>query len=156
MNVLFKKLNFKNQPSLLIVNVPENLHSQVKEMEEFATIESDPLKVADIEFALVFVTRQDEINRLVTAITPKLKGDAIVWFSYPKGSSKKYKCDFNRDKGWDIMGEYGLEGVRQVSVDDDWSALRFRKVKFIKTISRSQSMALTQEAKSRTTQKITK
>ncbi len=55
---------------------------------------------------------------------------------YPKGSSKKYSCDFNRDTGWDIMGQYDLESVRAVAIDEDWSALRFRKVDFIKTMKR--------------------
>jgi hypothetical protein len=40
-----------------------------------------------------------------------------------------------------------------VAIDEDWSALRFRKVEFIKTITRRESYALTTEAKKRTTQK---
>jgi len=33
--------------------------------------------------------------------------DAIVWFTYPKGTSKKYKCDFNRDTGWTLWKAAG-------------------------------------------------
>jgi hypothetical protein len=51
------------------------------------------------------------------------------------------------------LGKYNLEPVRQVSIDDDFSALRFRKVEFIKTITRRESFAITKEAKKRTTQK---
>jgi hypothetical protein len=40
-----------------------------------------------------------------------------------------------------------------VAIDEDWSALRFRKVAFVKTITRRESYALTKEAKARTTQK---
>jgi hypothetical protein len=36
---------------------------------------------------------------------------------------------------------------------EDWSALRFRKAEFIKTIARRESFALTPDAKARTTQK---
>jgi hypothetical protein len=56
--------------------------------------------------------------------------------AYPKGTSKKYKCEFNRDTGWSALGEFGLEGVRQVAIDEDWSALRFRKVDYIKSMQR--------------------
>ena len=59
----------------------------------------------------------------------------------------EYKCDFNRDNGWTRLGELGFEPVRQVAIDDDWSALRFRRVGFIKTMTRS--FAMTEEGKAR-------
>lgn len=56
----------------------------------------------------------------------------LLWFAYPKGTSKKYKCDFNRDDGWEPLRKLGFDTVRQVAIDEDWSALRFRRVEFIK------------------------
>jgi hypothetical protein len=94
-----------------------------------------------------------EIDSFIKEAVNKLKGDAVLWFCYPKMSSKKYKCDFNRDTGWDVVAQYNFEPVRMVAIDEDWSALRFRKVEFIKTITRRESHALTTEAKKRTTQK---
>ena len=93
----------------------------------------------------MFVTKQKEIDILIKEIFPKLKGDAVLWFCYPKGTSKNYTCDFNRDIGWQTVATYNLETVRMVAIDEDWSALRFRKVAFVKSI--------TKEAKVRTTQK---
>ncbi|MGF1585624.1 MAG: hypothetical protein ACFCUM_09905 [Bacteroidales bacterium] len=84
---------------------------------------------------------------------PKFKGDAILWFCYPKGSSKNYKCGFNRDTGWEGLGKYNLEPVRQVAIDEDWSAIRFRRVEFITNITRAESGAITEEARRRTSQK---
>jgi len=72
-----------------------------------------------------------------------------LWFCYPKGTSKKYKCDFNRDTGWETLGNYNLEGVRQVAIDEDWSALRFRKIEHIKTLTRRESFAISKEGKER-------
>jgi hypothetical protein len=51
------------------------------------------------------------------------------------------------------MGRYSLEPVRQVAIDEDWSALRFRKVGYIKNITRRESFALSEEAKRRTDKK---
>ena len=59
-----------------------------------------------------------------------------LWMVYPKGSSKKYKCEFNRDSGWPELGAAGFEPVRLVAVDEDWSAWRFRRVEHIKTMAR--------------------
>jgi hypothetical protein len=40
---------------------------------------------------LAFLTTQEQINSLAPPIALKAGGDAIVWFSYPKASSKKYE-----------------------------------------------------------------
>jgi hypothetical protein len=49
--------------------------------------------------------------------------------AYPKGTSKKYKSDYNRDTGHALMAKHGLDGVSLVSLDDGWSAMRFKKTK---------------------------
>jgi hypothetical protein len=47
------------------------------------------------------------------------------WVAYPKAN----RTDINRDSLWPIVAEYGMRPVTQVSVDDVWSALRFRALK---------------------------
>ena len=65
--------------------------------------------VAEAEFWLAFVTRKSEVERLAPLIAKRAKGDAIVWFAYPKGTSKKYTCDFNRDTGWTSLMKLGFD-----------------------------------------------
>lgn len=148
MTPLFKKLNFKNHAAILVVNSPESFESELAAMAGFTTVYRDESDVSAIDFVIVFVTRQNEIDESIRKIYPKLEGDAILWYCYPKGSSKKYKCDFNRDRGWDKVGEFNLEGVRQVAIDEDWSALRFRKTMHIKNLTRN--FAISEEGKKRT------
>jgi hypothetical protein len=45
-------------------------------------------------------------------------------------------CDFNRDTGWAALGAAGFEPVRMVAIDEDWSAVRFRRADFINTLTR--------------------
>jgi hypothetical protein len=153
MTPLFKKLNFKNHAAIVAINYPKSFEAELNAMKEIAPIIKSITKVKEIDFAMLFVTQQKEIDVLIKEIYPKLKGDAVLWFCYPKGTSKNYKCDFNRDTGWQTVAKYDLETVRMVAIDEDWSALRFRKVAFVKTITRRESFALTKEAKERTTQK---
>ena len=148
MTPLFKKLNFKNQAGILAVNTPESFQSELAAMAGSATIYRDESDVSAIDFVIVFVTRQNEIDDSIRKIYPKLEGDAVLWYCYPKGTSKKYKCDFNRDRGWDELGKFNLEGVRQVAIDEDWSALRFRKTMYIRTLTRN--FAISEEGKKRT------
>lgn len=153
MTPLFKKLNFKLQKNIVVINSPNSFDIELEEMSRITTIEKKLTKVIETEFVICFVTTQNEIEYFIEKIYSKLKGDAIIWLCYPKMTSRNYKCDFNRDTGWTSLGKYNLEPVRQVSIDNDFSALRFRKVEFIKIITRSQSMALTKEAKKRKTKK---
>ena len=64
---------------------------------------------------LAFVTRKAEVDALAPKIAKRAKGDAVVWFAYPKGTSNKYKCDFNRDTGWNELEALGFETVRTVA-----------------------------------------
>jgi hypothetical protein len=144
MSPLFKKLNLKGQGEVVVLNSPQSLEAELVQLENLK-IHHDLESAQRVHFALVFVTKQDEVNKAAKGIAAKLEGDAVVWFAYPKGSSKKYQCDFNRDTGWTALGELGLEPVRQVAIDQDWSALRFRQVEFIKSMTRS--FAMTEQGK---------
>jgi hypothetical protein len=131
MSPLFNKLNLKNQQEILVINAPASFESELALLHG-VTVKRDPKKVSAIGFALTFVKKQDELDALSATLAAKADGDALLWFAYPKGTSKKYQCEFNRDAGWNIIRSAGFDTVRQVAIDDDWSALRFRRVAFIK------------------------
>lgn len=135
MTPLLKKMNFKNQNQIFVFNEPEEIMKLFKSLPESKIFKFDYCE-KELEFAMAFVFTQQEINHYAELIIPKLKGDAVFWMCYPKTTSKRYKCDINRDKGWEVLGKYNLEGVRQVAVDENWSALRFRKVGYIRKLTR--------------------
>ncbi|MBE9466586.1 hypothetical protein ACFP1I_23510 [Dyadobacter subterraneus] len=147
MDAVFKKLNLKNQKTVVVLNAPDSFGVNLDSIRDKAAVVNALEEISEIDFILVFVTKQIEIDNLIPKIAQLLKGDAVLWMCYPKGTSKKYKCDFNRDTGWQIMGNYDLEPVRMVAIDEDWSALRFKKVDFIKTMKRSSEHALSEKGK---------
>ena len=128
---IFSKLNLKDTKEILVLNAPQSFEPELAVLAGVKILRqvSDAQEIA---FGLFFVTKLNEIEALAGAVARQAKGDAIVWFAYPKGTSKKYKCEFNRDTGWESLNKVGFEPVRQVAVDEDWSALRFRRVEFIK------------------------
>jgi len=148
MSAIFRKLNLKDQKEILVLNAPDSFEPELVELDD-VTIRRHVEEMPEIDFSLAFVMKQSEVDELAGAIAQRAKGDATMWFSYPKGSSKKYKCEFNRDTGWAELGKLGFEPVRQVSIDADWSALRFRRVQYIKTMTRSKKMAMTEQGKKR-------
>jgi hypothetical protein len=157
MDPILKKLNFKDQQELIILNAPDTLAQIIQAWSSELKISRNLTESSNsASFVIAFVQTQEQINSLVPGIDMALIQDGLFWLSYPKGSSKRFKCDFNRDKGWDILGKLGYEGVRQVAIDEDWSALRFRKAAFIKSLTRREQMALSEEGKERVKDKIHK
>ena len=105
--------------------------------------------IRGVTFALAFVTRQPEVDELAESLTSRAVGDAVVWFAYPKQSSKNYRSEIDRDHGWTMLGRAGFEPVRMVAIDADWSAVRFRRVENIKTMTRPASFALSAGGKAK-------
>jgi len=148
MTPLFKKLNFKDQKDIYVLNPPAEFQREMTEMTKICPVHARlPLENTPVTFIVIFVTRLEEIEDSTRLVYPNLQGDAVLWYAYPKGTSKKYRCDFNRDTGWKSLGNFNLEPVRQVAVDEDWSALRFRKVDFIKKFMRNEAMILSEKGK---------
>lgn len=135
MKKLFEKLNYKGQERIAILNADESFTQSV--LNEFNNLIADK----DIDprypynFIIIFVRKISEIEALSPIAIHNLMADGVLWFCYPKKTSKNFKSDISRDHGWKSLNDSGLHGIRMVSVDDDWSALRFRNAKFIKSNS---------------------
>jgi hypothetical protein len=149
---VFSKLNLKEQKQILVLNSPESFEPELKALRGVA-IQRDLRSIDQIGFSLAFVTKQKEVDAIGKAIAKKANGDAVVWFAYPKGSSKKYKTEINRDSGWKVLGDAGFEPVRMVAIDEDFSAVRFRRVEFIKTLTRGKEHRMSAQGKARAAKK---
>jgi len=131
MTSVFQKLNLKAQREIVVFNVPASFEPELARLESVRILRN-PKKPAGVLFALAFAMKQAELDRLSKILTADSEDDALLWFAYPKGTSKRYTCEFNRDTGWHIICAAGFDSVRQVAIDEDWSALRFRRVEYIK------------------------
>jgi hypothetical protein len=150
MTPLFKKLNLASQSSITVLYAPSSFEAELTALKGVKTVRRISGKVM---FAIAFVTRQTELDKASAALVKAADGDAILWMAYPKGTSKKYTCDFNRDSGWKVLGKAGYEPVRMVAIDEDWSALRFRKAEYIKTMKRNPEGAISTAGKKRAQEK---
>lgn len=146
---VFNKLNLKDQREIVVLDAPQTFEVEIKSLLG-VTVRRKLSEVKSADFVLAFGTRQAQVDSFAKAVAKKTSGDAVVWFAYPKGSSKRYTCEFNRDSGWASLGAAGFEPVRQIAIDEDWSALRFRRVEHIKSLTRSKLDAISQEGKRRT------
>jgi hypothetical protein len=127
---VFEKLNLKNQRQILVLAAPPSFEAELRTLAGVAVLR-DARRAKSVEFAIAFVTRRAEVDAAVKAIVPKTEGDVVLWFAYPKGTSKRRVGEINRDTGWESLQSAGFETVRLVAIDEDWSALRFRRAAYV-------------------------
>jgi hypothetical protein len=146
---VFRKLQLKDQRTIHVLDAPESFEKELKSLKGSTVLRR--VGAEPVEFALAFVTRQPELERHAkTLATNSIEGDVVLWFAYPKGSSRRYRSELSRDGGWQALGDLGFEGVRMVAIDEDWSAVRFRRTGFIKSMKRDTSRAMSRDGKRRT------
>ena len=128
---LIQKLQIKNIDKLAIVNAPTEFSNLMTDFKTHFNVETE---IKDtLSFILVFVKNRGEIIKWAKLAIGSLIDDGLLWFAYPKKSSKAYKTDISRDEGWESLSQVGYRPVRQIAIDKDWSALRFRKQKYVKS-----------------------
>jgi hypothetical protein len=144
---VLKKLNFKDQGQpVLVINAPKS-YDDIKTAFEGEVHQQAELEMYD--FVQVFGTSNEELQSNAKKAVAYAKDDGLLWLCYPKKSSKVYKgSDCSRDSVTGMLSEEGYEPVRQIAIDDDWSALRFRKPEKIKKMVRD--FAVTDEGIKRT------
>jgi hypothetical protein len=132
---LFKKLNLGTHDEIVVFGAPDSFEAELEKLKG-VTIVRNPSKPKAVRFAMAFAATQAQLDRTSKVLAAAAEGDAVLWFAYPKGTSKRYTCEFNRDSGWGIIRAAGFDSVRMVAIDEDWSALRFRRLEYVKPSAR--------------------
>lgn len=126
---LIQKLRMKSGHRAAFLHVPPGYSQGPREWPDGVQV-FDESSVAgepgqSLDFVHLFAGSVAELQERAPEALRVLKHDGVFWVSYPKQSSK-VKTDINRDHGWDVIMTRGLRPVTQISIDEIWSALRFR------------------------------
>jgi len=136
MPTVFEKLHLKAQGTIVVLNAPSSFETELATLDGVKVMR-DAKRATSIEFAIAVATTQNQLDLASTVLTEHAIGEAMVWIAYPKGTSKRYSCEFNRDSGWTVLRNAGFDTVRMVAIDNDWSALRFGRIEFIKNAKKT-------------------
>ncbi|MFF2887103.1 YdeI family protein [Paenibacillus sp. NPDC057967] len=124
---LSRKLRLEPDKRAVILHPPDD-YDIVRELGLPASSSrstEDELGEGAYEFVLLFVTSLAELEKRAPVAIRAAETDALLWICYPKGTSR-IKTDINRDTGWTLMKTFGTEGVAMISMDETWSAMRYR------------------------------
>jgi hypothetical protein len=134
MRKLFEKLNYKGQERIAVINSEESFSKSLSDELKDVTVDKEIDPRFPYDFILIFVRHVSEVEHLSPIALHNLLADGVLWYCYPKKTSKNYSSELDRDHGWKVLNDSGFQGVRLVAIDDDWSAIRFRNIKFIKSM----------------------
>jgi hypothetical protein len=79
---------------------------------------------AAADVVLAFVRGKADLESIAAPAIEAARGDKLAWIAYPKAG--KLGTDLNRDVLAAALAGQGVQPVRQVAIDETWSALRFR------------------------------
>ena len=130
---LLKKLLVKPGMRVLVLNAPNGYLARLEPLPDGTSLSTRPNDVFDM--AQLFVAQKAELDAAWPTVQAAVKPGGVVWLAYPKLSSK-VKSDMTRDRGWETVRAAGWEPVTQIAIDDIWSALRFRPVSEIPSLTR--------------------
>jgi hypothetical protein len=119
---LAQKLQIKSG-KLIVMNAPKGYAEQLA--EELKDLAVSARAAGQAEAVLLFVNSLAEVEKLTPRAGQLVKPEGMLWIAYAKGTSK-VKTDVNRDKLWAAVQPIGWQPVRQIALDEVWSAMRFK------------------------------
>jgi hypothetical protein len=121
---LAQKLQIKSG-KLIVINAPQGYTDQLA--RELSDLTVSTHASGQAEAVLLFVNSLAEVEKLTPNAGKLVKPDGMLWIAYAKGTSK-VKTDVNRDKLWAAVQPIGWQPVRQIALDEVWSAMRFKPI----------------------------
>jgi len=111
---LAKKLNLKPGTRLRVIGKPKDVDLG----------DVDVTSLANVRDVLLFVARLADVEKAGGPLIDAARGDRIAWAAYPKAG--QLGTDLDRDLLSKALEKKGVQPVRQIALDEVWSALRFR------------------------------
>ena len=118
-------------------------------MANFTAVKKSPTCKQEYEPALFFASPAMMWSDTLKRRRKEFPATACCGSPTRKSRRKKYKTDISRDNGRQLLGDLGFEDVRMVAIDDDWSARRFHRVEFVKSMQRGKSLAISKTGRER-------
>ena len=124
---LTKKLLIKDNQKIIFLNQPDYFYDELllsENMEIYDSISSD------MDLVVLFVNNNSDFDKYILIVIGNIKKDGILWICYPKKSSG-VETDASGETIRGKMFKYGYKAVTQISIDEIWTGIRFRKIELV-------------------------
>ena len=128
-----KKLRLALGQQVAVLNAPDGFLAELHPGP--VDIKTELGSNTGYDAVLLFVKNAEELKRLGPAAIHAAKPNGLLWITYPKGGKSRGVTDLPATPLWvqrDVLGEItsetGYKPVSFVAIDDNWTALRFKRV----------------------------
>ena len=139
---IYKKLNPKGLMPVVVLDAPDEFHREMASWpvlhlhHHLATLEAPGMLLA-------FVHEESEVEAAAKLLSGQISAQTVLWFAYPKLSAKekngaKHRAQLGRDRGWDALTALDLRPVSLTALNEEWSALCFKRAAEVKSRKKSQ------------------
>jgi len=132
MKELLEKLNYKDQQRIALLNADSKFRKRFAAALKSVIVDSEIDARFLYKFMMVFVKNITKLEEATPAIIHNISDDGDLWICFPRKTSKKLETDLSKDFGWKSLNDSGFHERRLITVNDDWSALKFKHIKYIK------------------------
>jgi len=114
---LAAKLQLMPGSTVAILGIPDSVDLELPETRSSAA-------PAGADAVIAFAIDSAALGSVAAPAIAAAREDRLAWIAYPKAG--KLDTDLNRNVLARLVQEQGVQPVRQVAIDDTWSALRLR------------------------------
>lgn len=122
--MLAKKLHLKSGMRFLVADAPDGFRRTLGLVPDGAR--EGTLGRGALNLMLMFVRSKKELRDRWPKALAALKEDGLLWVAYPKKSSGIPSDLTGMDSSWEVYRGSPWEPVSSISVDETWSAVRFK------------------------------
>ena len=113
-----RKLQIPAAATVVVLGMPDDVELEIP---GDCLVISEP---ADDAVVIAFLIRSEDLDDVAGPALAAAQADRLAWIAYPK--SRQLGTNLNRDVLAALVEEHGVQPVRAVSINNVWSALRFR------------------------------
>ena len=120
MSTLADKLAIKNERTFGVL--ADEKHVDFPDVSTELGLGEPTTPATEADVVLLPASTEEEMRHCMSNNAKSLSNVSAVWICYKKGNA----VEINREKLWIILADYNWKAVSQVSLNDNWSALRVR------------------------------
>lgn len=132
LSALAKKMRMAPEHHVAVINAAPGYLAQLAPAPHDLYTALEPSTLYDV--VQLFVNNIDELRALGPSAIKAVRPDGLLWIAYPKGGATRGATDLpatpwrtKRDVLGEFTGETGYKPVAFAKIDENWTALRFKK-----------------------------
>lgn len=116
-----EKLQIKDNDVVWVISTNEEEAALLDPLPDGAETVDEP--VDGMSAVIMFVEDRRSLVSQLDEILPQLGSTPVIWIAFPAGN----RSNISHDSVWELISEYGWQLVRNVSLDDVWTAVRLKQ-----------------------------